>query len=208
MRGDAMIREIDPEYPDASLIREAADTIKSGGMIVFPTRTLYGIGVDPFNKESVRRVFKVKHRAESNPISVLVKSVSEIKTLVEEIPGSSVVLMEQFWPGQITLIFKAAAHVPKNLSGGSGKIGIRVPEHPVAAILVNSLKQPITGTSANLSGSPGVSRINDLPDEILRNVDLVLDAGQLKGGEGSTVVDITKDPPEVLREGSVLIKAL
>ena len=111
--------------------------------------------------------------------------------------------MDKFWPGRVTLVFKAADTVPHYLTAGSGKIGIRLPGHPVAAALVESLGAPLTGTSANLLGKPGCRRIDDLDPYLVQQLDAVLDAGPLKGGAGSTVVDVTQDIPTVLREGEI-----
>ena len=111
--------------------------------------------------------------------------------------------MERFWPGRITIIFAAKASVPLALTGNTGKIGIRIPEHPVAVALLNELQNPITGTSANLSGYPGCAQIADVAVEIMAEMAMILDAGRLIGGAGSTVVDVTTSPPAVVREGLV-----
>jgi len=199
---------IDPANPDFSLIKEAADVVKKGGTVIFPTRTLYGIGVDAFNTAVVNRVFQVKKRPADKPVSVLVKSISDVSSLAAEVPSAAVKFMEAFWPGGLTIVFAARPEVPSSLTAGSGKIGIRVPEHPVAVKLIAALDCTLTGTSANLSGAPGADCIADLPIEITNNIDLVIDSGKLKGGIGSTVVDVTTDPPTVLREGEVSIEEL
>lgn len=199
---------IDPDNPDQSVLDKAAAVVKSGGMVIFPTRTLYGIGVDAFNKEAVNRVFRIKHRVAQNPLSVLVRSTDAVASLAAKIPSAAVKLMAAFWPGRLTIVFSARPTVLSNLTAGTGKIGIRVPEHPVAIGLVETLNCPLTGTSANLSGQPGADRVDQLPLEIIRNVDLVIDAGKLKGGIGSTVADVTIDPPVILREGEVSRKEL
>ncbi|MBC2716365.1 MAG: threonylcarbamoyl-AMP synthase [Desulfobacteraceae bacterium] len=202
------IRHIDPDHPELSLICEAADVVKRGGVVVFPTRTLYGMGVDAFNAEAVNQVFCVKQRLMHNPLSVLIKSVDAVTSLAAEIPSAAVKFMETFWPGRVTIVFKARPDVPSNLTAGTSKIGIRVPEHPVAVKLVVSLDHPLTGTSANLSGDPGADCIEDLSPEIIKGVNLVIDSGTLKGGIGSTVVDVTTDPPTIIREGEVSQKEL
>jgi L-threonylcarbamoyladenylate synthase len=111
--------------------------------------------------------------------------------------------MEAFWPGRVTLVFDARDTLPDSLTAQSGKIGVRLPGHPVAAAMVRQVKGPLTGTSANLSGRPGCYRLPDLDPQIAGQVDLVLDAGTLQGGVGSTVVDVTGEPPRILREGQV-----
>jgi L-threonylcarbamoyladenylate synthase len=205
---NSRIRRIDPDQPDPSLIREAAHILASGGLIIFPTRGLYGIGADAFNVNAVRRVFAVKHRPAEKPLSVLIPSRSLLTLLVDSIPEAAVSLMDRFWPGRVTLVFVAGPKVPSVLTGKTGKIGIRLPSHSVAAALVHAAGRPMTGTSANLSGRAAASRIADIPFEILGNVELILDTGPLKGGLGSTVVDITVRPPRVLREGGVSVREI
>jgi L-threonylcarbamoyladenylate synthase len=123
--------------------------------------------------------------------------------LVRTVPPAGTRIIERFWPGKITIVFPAAESLPLGLTAGSGKIGIRLPGHPVARALVEAFAGPLTGTSANLSGRSGCRRIGQLPPELLQRIDLVLDAGPLKGGVGSTVVDVTGEVPVILREGEV-----
>lgn len=197
------IRIVDPLAPDHVAILEAADIIRSGGVVVFPTRNLYGLGADAFNPDAVERVFRIKQRPSDKPVSILVKSSMDVDGLATRIPDAARNLMERFWPGRITIVLTARPAVPSALTAGTGKIGIRVPEHPVAVALTAAVGRPITGTSANFSGMPGAQRVSDLPKTFIEAVDLVLDAGELKTGIGSTVVDVTTDPPAVLREGEV-----
>lgn len=182
--------------------------ILKGGVVVYPTRTLYGLGVNADNPAAIARLFQVKGRADAKPVSILIKSREMLAPLVEAIPPAAILIMDRFWPGRITLVFRANPGVSPLLTAGTGKIGIRIPDHPVAVSLVSALPYPITGTSANYSGSPGVSRIEDLPPDFLNQADLIIDAGPLSGGIGSTVIDVTTDPPVVLREGAVSKKEL
>ena len=202
------IWKIDPTEPDPAAIQEAAGIIRRGGVVVFPTTGLYGLGADGLNIEAIERVFNVKHRPAANPILILISAADAIPTLVEEVSSSAREIMNRFWPGAVTLVFRARSQVSSLLTAGTGKIGIRVPSHPVAAGLVSTIGTPITGTSANLSGEPGVSEVCNLPEGILDAVDMVLDAGPLQGGQGSTVVDVTTDPPTVLREGVISVERL
>jgi L-threonylcarbamoyladenylate synthase len=197
------IRIVDPLDPDISIIRQAAEVITFGGLVVFPTRNLYGLGADAFDEDAVRQVFDTKRRPPEKPVSILIKSRKDLESLVTDIPSGAIKLMDILWPGRITLVFKARPEVPAVLTAGTGKIGIRLPAHPVAVALVNELNHPITATSANVSGMEGVHRIQDLPEAFINDVSLILDAGPLKEGKGSTVVDVTTDPIAVLREGEV-----
>lgn len=200
---DSHIRLVDPADPDPALIAQAVRIIEGGGLVIFPTRTLYGIGGDAMNPEAVNRVFRVKQRPANKPVSVLINARDDLARLAVKIPTAAVRFMETFWPGRLTIVFAARPDVPSGLTAGTGKIGIRVPEHPVTVRLVASLGTPLTATSANLSGHPGADSIDQLPSEIIKRVDLVLDAGKLAGGAGSTVVDVTTDPPTMIRVGAI-----
>jgi len=203
MRFKSKIVQIDPQHPSQNAILQAAAAVRSGGVIAFPTRCLYGLGADAFNAEAVARIFSIKHRPVENPILILIDRPDRLERLVCDASPAAARIMDRFWPGRITLVFKAAAEVPAYLTAGTGKIGIRLPGHPVAAALLRVLQTPLTGTSANLSGKSGCRRIEDLENQIAGQLDLILDTGPLKGGRGSTVVDVTLDPPKVLREGEV-----
>jgi L-threonylcarbamoyladenylate synthase len=195
--------KVHPEQPSPAVILTAAELIKKGGIIAFPTRCLYGLGADAFNPAAVDRLFVIKQRPVQKPILVLIDNAVQLERLVKTIPGTAVRLMEHFWPGRLTLVFHARKSLPVNLTAGTGKIGIRMPGSAVALALARAVQGPITGTSANLSGSPGCYRTKDLEPEISMQLDLILDAGTLKGGSGSTVVDVTSDVPRILREGEI-----
>jgi len=198
-----IIRQINPQKPEPEIIAEAAAVIRQGGVLAFPTRCLYGLGADAFNAEAVERVVKIKQRPEQNPILVLIDSKERLESLVMHIPPAADAIMDAFWPGRVTLVFEARNSLPDQLTARTGKIGVRLPGHPVAAALVQQAKRPVTGTSANLSGQPGCDRAQDLDPTIADQLGLILDAGTLSGGIGSTVVDVTVNPPQIIREGQV-----
>jgi len=197
------VYKINHEHPKPEIIQHAGTAIKQGGIIAFPTRCLYGLGADAFNADAVDRVFKIKKRPSQKPILVLVDRRIQLAGLVSHVSKAAARIMDQFWPGRVTLVFEAADSVPHYLTAGTGKIGIRLPGHPVAAALVDSFGGPLTGTSANISGRSGCRRIEDFDSQLIQQLDIVLDAGPLKGGTGSTVVDVTQDMPSILREGEV-----
>jgi L-threonylcarbamoyladenylate synthase len=200
---DPKIKKIDPQEPEPELIEAAAGIIKQGGVIVFPTRCLYGLGADATNPGAVERIIEIKQRPADNAILVLIHSKNQLEMLVEKIPPAAGVLMEAFWPGRVTLVFDARDTLPGLLTARTGKIGVRLAGHPVAAAILRQVKGPVTGTSANISGRPGCHRLADMGFQITGQVDLVLDAGTLQGGVGSTVVDVTVAPPRILREGQI-----
>ena len=194
---------ISVQKPERDVIRKAVEMLRKGGVIAFPTSTLYGLGADAKNPEAIQKIFAIKSRDPKQAILVLIKDNTWLETLVKSIPSGAQRLMDVFWPGGITLIFHAAGTVLPELTGGSGKIGVRVPKHPVAAAVVSELDSPLTGTSANLSGQPGCANVIDLDAAVVAQLDGVLDAGPLKGGRGSTIIDVTKNPPRILREGTI-----
>ena len=197
------IIQVDPQHPSNAAIMQAAAAVRAGGIIGFPTRCLYGLGADAFNTDAVARIFRIKKRSFHNPILILIDRPDRLDGLVSKVSPAAARIMNSFWPGRITLVFRASAAVPHDLTAGTGKIGIRLAGHPVAAALVKTLQTPLTGTSANLSGKPGCRRIEDLDFQIAGNLDLILDAGPLMGGRGSTVIDVTADKPIILREGEI-----
>ena len=194
---------VDPESPDQNTIRRAAALIKKGDLVVFPTSSFYGLGADALNVRAVDKVFQAKKRDPRKPVLILIASLADLAPLVQSIPPTATPLIEAFWPGDLTLVFHAADILPSNLSGHTGKIGIRLAGHPVASALVKAVGSPITGTSANLSGKGACTAVEHLDLPIRDQVDLVLDAGRLAGGKGSTVVDVTADPPKILRQGVI-----
>jgi L-threonylcarbamoyladenylate synthase len=202
------IRKINSQKPEAGIIKEAAGVIKRGGVIVFPTRCLYGLGADAMNPGAVARVIAIKQRPSNNPILLLIHSIKQLELLVEKIPPAAGAIMEAFWPGRVTLVFDARDTLPGLLTAQTGKIGVRLPGHPVAAAILRQVKGPVTGTSANLSGRPGCNRLPDIGRQITGQVDFVLDADTLQGGIGSTVVDVTEEPPRILREGQVTARQI
>lgn len=198
---------IDPMTPDPDGLRLAAEILGQKGVLVFPTAGLYGLGADAFCEDAVRRVFAIKRRPPDQPILVLLSGIQDMNTVVQTVPDYAEPLL-RLWPGGITLIFKGGDCLPAALTGGTGKIGVRMPAHPVAKVLVAKFGGPVTGTSANLSGCPAASRVADLDPGIRRRVDLVVDAGTLGGGTGSTILDATCWPVKVLREGAVSRRAI
>lgn len=189
--------------PKPETIRQAAAVIRGGGVVCFPTRCLYGLGADAFNAAAVERVFDIKQRPAELPLLVLINSPAQMDGLARSIPRVAHVLMQRFWPGRLTLVLEAEASLPERLTAGTGKIGIRLAAHTVARALVEAVGNPITGTSANISGGTGCRQISELDPKIRRQVDIVLDGGPLKGGVGSTVVDVTGESMVLIREGEV-----
>ena len=199
----AFFLKIDPEKPDEEKLTEAVRILLAGGVAAFPTETFYGLGADARNEAAVEKIFRIKGRNFRNPIALIVADEREVVPLVEEVPAAAKILMQKLWPGPLTLIFRAAPSVSPRLTGGTGKIGIRVSSHAIARLLAAALSGPLTATSANLSGRPECSSA----DEVIRTLgdlpDAVIDGGPTPGGSGSTILDVTVSPPRILREGVI-----
>ncbi|MCG8472938.1 MAG: threonylcarbamoyl-AMP synthase [Desulfobacterales bacterium] len=190
--------QITPAFLDAT-----SRTLKEGGCIVIPTFCLYGMAANAMDEAAVRRIFDIKKRPLINPILLLIKDTEAVRPLVNEIPENAIKLMNAFWPGNLTIVFRASKNVPSVITAGTGKVGLRVPSHPITRAICQAVPFPLTGTSANIAGEPGVSTFSDLHPDILDQADLSINAGTLAGGNGSTVVDITTSPVTILREGTI-----
>ncbi|WP_417914617.1 L-threonylcarbamoyladenylate synthase [Candidatus Electronema sp. JM] len=183
--------------------QEAARLLRQGGLIAFPTETYYGLGVDPFNAEALRRLFAVKRRAADKPVLVLVADQSQVPLLAEEMPEPLRLLMKRYWPGPLTLIFPAKKNLPKLLTGGTGTVGIRQSPEPTAARLLAAFGGPITATSANRSGKEGAVTAAEVEMAFGAEIDLILDGGKTPGGAGSTLVGWDGQALRCCREGRI-----
>lgn len=186
----------------------AAQTILNGGVIVYPTETIYGLGANALDPKVVERVFEIKERRKSNPILILIPDIQSLEELALEVPDSAQDLMKKFWPGPLTIVFRSTPMVSKILTAGSGKIGIRLSSDKFCADLLSICKIPITSTSANLSGEPNPNSIEMINKRVLDSVDTIVDAGTLTSQTPSTVVDVTKGKVELVREGAIAFKEI
>ena len=197
------ILKIHPRHPGAHPIQEAISILRNGGLIVFPTETFYGLGADPHNAVALERLYRAKGRTDQQAVSIVVPDRLSAEGLVSEISPEANFLMDHFWPGPLTLLFRVRPGELTLPVGDTGKIGIRVPDHPVAKALLERWNGPLTATSANRTGEPSPKTIQEARDSIGEEVDLLLDAGPTAGLKGSTIVDTTLDPPRLVREGVV-----
>jgi L-threonylcarbamoyladenylate synthase len=198
----AEIMRIDPAQPLPQLIDKAAKVIQGGGVIIYPTETLYGLGANPLDPEAMKRVYAIKGREGSKPIPFLIKDREMLETLVEDVPPMGRQLMERYWPGALTLIFRAKKGLPPSLWGEGGTIGLRISAHPVARLIVEAVDIPLTSTSANPAGGGNLTDCRSIAQVFGDQVDLIIDGG-IVPGIGSTVIDLVMTPPKVVREGMI-----
>lgn len=197
------IIKINPEKPEPEKINEAVAILKNGGVIGFPTETFYGLGADASNESAIEKIFGVKGRDFHNPILVVIGEPGHVDHFAGDIPAQARSLMQRFWPGPVTILFRASAAVSPKLTAGSGKIGIRLTSHPIARELARKLGGPLTATSANLSGAPECSTAAEVLSQLEGRIDGIVDGEITPGGKGSTIVDATVFPVNVLREGVI-----
>lgn len=191
------------DFSEPSLL-EAVRVVQAGGVIAFPTETFYGLGACPFNAHAVQRIFDLKGRAlKVAPILVLIRSRTELEKLTAEITPTAERLMETYWPGPLTLVFRASGSVPSVLTAGTGTIGIRLSAHADVQRLLAAVGGPLTGTSANRSGHPPAITAAEVDCALGTDVDVILNGGETPGGLPSTVVDTTVTPPRLVREGRI-----
>jgi L-threonylcarbamoyladenylate synthase len=186
-----------------SAIDGSVDVLRAGGIVAFPTETYYGLAVDPFNREALSSLFAAKKRAASKPILTLINSREQLSLLARHVSSKFTLLMDQFWPGPLTLIFDAQENLPSLLTGDTGTIGIRQSSHPVANMLVAAFAGPITATSANISGQAPAITAQEIERYFGANINMVLDGGKTPGGMGSTIIGIKEDKLQLIRDGVV-----
>ncbi|MGA9109857.1 MAG: L-threonylcarbamoyladenylate synthase [Smithella sp.] len=202
------ILKIGADNSEEKILTRAAEILAGSGIIAYPTETFYGLGADATNLKAIEKIFAVKGRNFKNPISLIIGQTDDVYNLVKDIPESAQKLMAAFWPGALTIVFSASDKVSSLLTAGTGKIGLRISSHPCAGAIVQKLKKPLTATSANLSGAPECSLASDVAHQIGDKIDAIIDCGQTQGGKASTIIDVTCNPPTILREGAITRKAI
>jgi L-threonylcarbamoyladenylate synthase len=198
-----VVLKVDPLIPDPGMIEEAAGIIKRGGIVAFPTETVYGLAADAFNDSAVRRVYEVKGRPCGKPLPVQVASAYDLDRLCVEVSKTARRLMDAFWPGALTIVLKASSDVPELVTAGTGTVGIRIPDDEVALSLIRAVGGPIVAPSANVSDSPPAVSAEEVVGYFDGSIEMVLDAGHSSVKVASTVVDLTPDELRILREGCI-----
>lgn len=202
-----VVIKVDATNPEKPAIAQAAEVVRRGGLVAFPTETVYGLGADALNPEAVNKVFRAKGRAAGNPLIVLIAHSHHLEVLTRDIPALAETLMGRFWPGPLTLILKRSARVLPAVTGGDS-VAVRMPGSKVALELITAFGSPVVGPSANLSGRPSATTGEHVLHDLGGKIDMILDAGPVGTGIESTVLDISTSPPRIVRPGAVSVEEL
>lgn len=179
-----------------------------GGVVAFPTDTVYGLGAAIDRPEAIARIYAVKQRPRDMALPLLLGDAAQLSMVADSVPGAARRLAERFWPGALTLVLKKSAPVPDAVTAGAGTVAVRVPGHPVPIALIRGAGIPVTGTSANLSGRPSPRTAAEVREQLGESIDLIIDGGRSPGGRESTIVDVTGAVPVVRRAGAITLEQL
>jgi L-threonylcarbamoyladenylate synthase len=205
---ETVVLQVDPQHPDFQIISLAAQAIATGTLVAFPTETVYGLGANALDAAAVDRIFAAKRRPYSDPLIVHVASLDHISDIARDVSAVALQLGAAFWPGPLTLVLRRGERTAPNVSGGRDTVAVRVPSHPVAQALLIASRLPIAAPSANLFTRPSPTTAQHVLDDLGGRVEIILDGGPTTIGLESTVVDMTQDPPRLLRPGGAPAEAL
>jgi len=189
-------------------IEQAIEILKNGGIVAYPTDTVYGLGADAFQGSAVERIYEAKQRPRHMALPLLLADSAHMVKVASPIPDLAWRLAERFFPGALTLVLRKAPSVPSIVTGGGDTVAVRVPHHPIPIALIKGLGAPIIGTSANLSGQPSPVTAEEAHQQLGGKVDFIIDGGRCPGGIESTVIDLTGDVPRIAREGAIPKQAI
>lgn len=207
-KGEAHVIRVDPEEPDITEIRKAASIIRKGGLVAFPTETVYGLGANALDGKAVDKIFRIKKRPSSDPIIVHISEMAQLDVVVKSVPELAHQLAERFWPGPLTMIMQRSDNIPPNVSAGLSTVAVRMPSHKVSVALIRESGVPIAAPSANIFSRPSSTKAQHIIDDFSDSVDMIIDGGDSTIGLESTVLDLTSDPPVLLRPGGTPMEAL
>lgn len=207
LKGTRVIR-LNPGRPDVAAIRRAAEVIRTGGLVAFPTETVYGLGANGLSAAAVEKIFLAKGRPQDNPLILHVAAPEDALRIALDVPTCARRLMERFWPGPLTLVLPKRPEVPNEVSAGLPTVGVRMPDNTVALTLIAESGVPIAAPSANVSGRPSPTSAEHVIADLAGRIEMVLDGGPTAVGVESTVLDTTSTPPVVLRPGGVTLEDL
>ena len=198
-----IIKKVDEHCPDKQIMMEAGELLKSGALVAFPTETVYGLGANALDEKAAAKIYAAKGRPSDNPLILHISDIRMLDGIVSEVPDTARILMEKFWPGPMTLVFKKKPEVPYGTTGGLDTVAVRYPSHNVALEIINAAGVPIAAPSANTSGRPSPTKASHVIEDMDGKVDMIVDGGEVGIGIESTIIDVTGDVPMILRPGYI-----
>lgn len=204
----AEILKIDPKHIDPEQMDRAGEILRQGGLVAFPTETVYGLGGNALDAQSSKKIYRAKGRPSDNPLIVHIADMEHLFSIVEQVPPKAVRLAEKFWPGPLTMIFKKTDMVPLETTGGLESVAVRMPDHPAALALIQAAGGYVAAPSANRSGRPSPTAAEHVAEDLAETIDMILDGGTVGIGIESTIVDFTEHIPTVLRPGYISLEML
>ncbi len=193
---------------DGDMMAKAGQIIRQGGLVAFPTETVYGLGANGLDETASAKIYAAKGRPSDNPLIVHIARFSDLERIAEQIPDSARKLADAFWPGPLTMIFRKSPEVPYGTTGGLDTVAVRMPDHPIALALIEAGGGYIAAPSANTSGRPSPTRAAHVAEDLQGKIDMILDGGDVGIGLESTIVDLTEEKPVILRPGYINQKML
>lgn len=193
----------DTENKDFEALKEAGEILRRGGLVAFPTETVYGLGGNALNPAASQKIYAAKGRPSDNPLIVHISAMEELENLVKEVPELAKQLAFQYWPGPLTMIFKKSEQIPLETSGGLDTVAVRMPANPIARALIHTAGVPIAAPSANASGRPSPTCAAHVMEDLGGKIDMVIDGGNVSLGLESTIVDLSGETPTLLRPGAI-----
>ncbi len=203
LRIATIVRKTDENHTDRSIIEEAASILRAGGLVAFPTETVYGLGADALHEEASGKIYAAKGRPSDNPLIVHIADETQLAPIVQTVPEKAKALMKAFWPGPLTIIFRKSDVVPRGTTGGLDTVAVRMPEHKIALELIRVSGLPVAAPSANTSGRPSPTNASHVYEDLNGRIDMIIDGGTVGIGIESTIIDVTCEPPMILRPGYI-----
>lgn len=199
---------MDPMAIDEEVIARAGDILKRGGLVAFPTETVYGLGGDATNPDASHRIYRAKGRPSDNPLIVHITNMKALEEITAQVPPVAYVLAERFWPGPLTMIFQKNDRIPYETTGGMETVAVRMPSDPIARALIDASSGYVAAPSANTSGRPSPTQAEHVAQDLNGKIDMIIDGGPVHIGLESTIVDLTEDVPMILRPGYITLEML
>lgn len=203
LRIATIVRTTDENHTDRAVIREAASILQAGGLVAFPTETVYGLGADALHEEAAGKIYAAKGRPSDNPLIVHIADEAQLASIVQNVPEKAESLMKAFWPGPLTIIFRKSDAVPGETTAGLDTVAVRMPEHKIALELIRASGLPVAAPSANTSGRPSPTEASHVYEDLNGKIDMIIDGGSVGIGIESTIIDVTCEPPMILRPGFI-----